>query len=220
MEWEWWDDLPTRVLFLTILLLTNHSSKKWRRMTIQSGQLITSRNQLSTNSGLTPQQVRTSLKKLSSLSTNKLFEANQPQNGFLKSTSEITIKTTNKFTVITINNWNNYQISTNKSTNKQPTTNQQLTTNNNDKNDNNKEREREASPLYLQKIPEQDIEKFTRYYKVSRAQIINKAESLSLWLIKKGKAYKNYKAALQDCLLRDYGRIPEKKHDIFDLVPD
>ena len=53
----------------------------------------------------------------------------------LKSTNEITIDTTNRYSLVTIVNWNEYQsdddISTNKSTksltNKQPTDNQQIT---------------------------------------------------------------------------------------------
>lgn len=54
---------------------------------------------------------------------------------YLKSTSRITIKTTNKYTVITINKWKEYQELTNKITNQQPTNNQPITTNKNDEND-------------------------------------------------------------------------------------
>jgi hypothetical protein len=54
----------------------------------------------------------------------------------LKSTNEITIKTTNKFSIITIVKWEEYQSqdekttnkTTIKTTNKQPTNNQQTTT--------------------------------------------------------------------------------------------
>ena len=54
----------------------------------------------------------------------------------LKSTNEITIKSTNRFSIVTIVNWEKYQINKKQSTNKltnnltnnQPTTNQQLTT--------------------------------------------------------------------------------------------
>lgn len=57
---------------------------------------------------------------------------------YLKSTSRITIKTTNKFSLVKINNWTEYQQvnqQTNQPlTNEQPTTNQQLTTNKNVKN--------------------------------------------------------------------------------------
>ncbi len=57
---------------------------------------------------------------------------------YLKKSKNITIKSTNKFSIITIVNWDTYQTedekTTIKSTNDQPTTNQQLTTNKNVKN--------------------------------------------------------------------------------------
>ena len=60
---------------------------------------------------------------------------------YLKSTNRITIKVTNKFTIISIVNWEGYQKLTNKKdtqlTNHQPTTNQQLTTYNTTKNGKN-----------------------------------------------------------------------------------
>ena len=55
----------------------------------------------------------------------------------LKSTNEITIKTSPQGTVIQIVNYKKYQIVTNEITNEQPTSNQQVTTNKNVKNDNN-----------------------------------------------------------------------------------
>ena len=64
---------------------------------------------------------------------------------YLKSTSRITIKSTNKFSVISVLKWEEYQGSdlkitskiTSKITNHQPATNQPLTTNKNDKKENN-----------------------------------------------------------------------------------
>jgi len=62
---------------------------------------------------------------------------------FLEQNKNLMRKTTNKFSIISIINWYNYQSEenpTNKQlTNKQQTTNKQLTTNKNDKNDKNKE---------------------------------------------------------------------------------
>jgi hypothetical protein len=73
--------------------------------------------------GLSEQQVRTALTKL-------------------KSTGEITSIATNKYTLVTIENWASYQSpdnlatskTTSDSTNEQPTDNQQITTNKNVKN--------------------------------------------------------------------------------------
>ena len=90
VDWEWYHDINTKTLFLHLLLTANHDSKKWQGYLIERGQKITSINHLSSETNLSPQQVRTSLKKL-------------------KSTNEITIKTTNKNTLITILKYSDYQ---------------------------------------------------------------------------------------------------------------
>ena len=117
-KWGWYQSPNMVLLFLHLLLSTNHEKKEWNGIAIGKGQVVTGRKQLSKQTGLSEQQIRTCIKRL-------------------KSTSEITTKTTNKYTIITITNWEDYQnkekISTKKSTksvtNNQPTTNQQATTN-------------------------------------------------------------------------------------------
>ena len=84
---------------------------------INRGQIVVGRKALSESTGISEQSIRTSLEHL-------------------KSTSEITSKSTNKFTIITLCNYEIYQGDENeinqqnpsKLTNDQPTTNQQLTT--------------------------------------------------------------------------------------------
>ena len=113
MEWEWYDDLPTFRLFTHLLLKVNFEKKKWRGIEILPGQIITGRKQLSEETGLSEMQVRTSLTKL-------------------KSTNEITIKSYNRFSMITLVSWLDYQQdnqqNNQQATNKQPTDNQQITT--------------------------------------------------------------------------------------------
>jgi len=116
LDWEWWDDKNVTRLFLTILLSVNWQTKKWHGMTIEKGSVFTSIEHLSKKSGLTMQQTRTTLSKL-------------------KSTGEITIKSTNKGTLVTVENWAKYQFmpeeitneSTSDPTNNQQTTNKQIT---------------------------------------------------------------------------------------------
>jgi len=121
-KWEWYTDINTCHLFIHLLLSANHKQTKWRGQDIKAGQLMTGRKLLSTETGLTEQQIRTSLKRL-------------------ESTSEITINKYNKYSIITVTNWNQYQQKNDKSTsdltNNQPATNQQLTTSNNVNNINN-----------------------------------------------------------------------------------
>lgn len=130
VEWEW-HDMPEMVsVLLHLLLLANHEDSVWHGVTICRGQLVTGRKELSKITGISEQTVRTCLNRL-------------------KSTNEITIQSTNRYSIITICNYDKYQIledvdnqQTNQQTNQQltsnqPTTNQQLTTNKNEKNEKN-----------------------------------------------------------------------------------
>ena len=114
LDWEWWDDKNVTRLFLTILLSANWQTKKWHGMTIEKGSVFTSTEHLSKKSGLTMQQTRTALNKL-------------------KSTGEITIKSTNKGTLVKVENWGKYQFMPEEITNDQ----QQLKKEKNKKNINN-----------------------------------------------------------------------------------
>ena len=130
LEWEWYDDKNAKILFLHLLILANHKDKKWRGITINRGQVLTSLESLSLDIGLSVQQIRTSLTKL--ISTN-----------------EITNKSTSKNRMITINNYNRYQ-DNNKQDNKLVTNEQQagnklVTTTNELKND-KKEKKRFVKP--------------------------------------------------------------------------
>lgn len=128
IEWEWYKDKNTKIIFLHLLLLANHKDNKWQGVLIERGQLITSIEHLSRECGLTLQQTRTALNKL-------------------KTTGEITTKATNKYSLITIENYGLYQDKdedNNKQnngqdntqiTNKQQTNNKQITTNKNEKNE-------------------------------------------------------------------------------------
>jgi len=126
LKWEWHDAPETAHLFVILLLLANHEDEKWHGLTIQRGQILTSRDKLAVHSGLTVQQVRTSLARL-------------------EQTGEICRKTTNRFSVITISNYDRYQVreaypqptNNQQTTSNQPTVNQQSTTNKNDKNEKN-----------------------------------------------------------------------------------
>ena len=114
LDWEWYKDYPVRILFEHLLLTANYEEKKWKGQQINKGQLITSIAHLSEQTGLSVQEVRTALEKL-------------------KSTNEITNKSTNKGRVITIENYTFYQggdFESNKQINKQ--INRRSTTNNND----------------------------------------------------------------------------------------
>lgn len=124
VDWEWYTDHNTFRVFIHLLLTANHKDKKYRGMDLKSGSIVTSRDILAIATGLSVRQVRTALDKL-------------------KSTSELTIKTSPQGTIIQIVNYCKYQIETNELTNERPTNDQQTTSNKND----NKERNTKYSFL-------------------------------------------------------------------------
>jgi len=116
LEWEWYSDNNCFRLFLHLLLKANHKEKRFKGIELKVGSIVTSRDLLARETGLSSQQIRTALTKL--ISTN-----------------EITSVTSSQGTIIQIVSYEKYQVSTNEITNGQPTSNQQSTTNNNVKNE-------------------------------------------------------------------------------------
>jgi hypothetical protein len=112
LEWEWYSDNNCFRLFLHLLLKANHKEKRFKGLELKVGSIVTSRDLLARETGLTSQQIRTALTKL--ISTN-----------------EITSVTSSQGTIIQIVSYEKYQVPTNEITNEQPTSNQQSTTNNN-----------------------------------------------------------------------------------------
>jgi hypothetical protein len=90
LSWEWYGDLAVRVLFIHILLNCRYQSGRWQGVDLQPGQLPTSLPNLSAGAGLSMQQTRTALKKLSS-------------------TGEITDTSTNAYRLITVVKWRDWQ---------------------------------------------------------------------------------------------------------------
>lgn len=90
MEWEWYGNINTKILFIHCLLKANWKSGKFEGTTVPRGSFVTSIKQLSLELGLTNDEIRTALKHL------------------IK-TGEVTKQTTNKYTVITVSNYHLYQ---------------------------------------------------------------------------------------------------------------
>lgn len=64
VNWQWYTDIPVRILFEHLILTANWFDSKWRDITIRRGQRLTSREHLSLETGLSVRQVRTALEKL------------------------------------------------------------------------------------------------------------------------------------------------------------
>jgi hypothetical protein len=129
-DWEWFNISEMVHLFIYLLLNANHEDGEWRGVKIQRGQILTGLKTLNERTKISFQTLRTCLKRL-------------------EKTKEINIQVTNKYSIITICNYESYQNGqqiTNKQANKELTSNQQatnkqLTTNNNKNNNNNGNKE-------------------------------------------------------------------------------
>ena len=115
LEWEWYSDNNCFRLFIHLLLKANHKERRFKGIELEIGSIVTSRDLLSKETGLSGQQIRTALNKL--ISTN-----------------EITSVSSSQGTIIQVVNYEKYQVPTNEITNEQPASNQRVTTNKNIKN--------------------------------------------------------------------------------------
>ena len=108
LQWRWYKDANTLRVFLHLLLCANYTDCEFEIHKIKRGQLVTGRKKLSEALKMSEREVRTAL-------------------NHLKSTNDITIRTTSKYSIITIVNYEELQVSTNSLTINQPTSNQQST---------------------------------------------------------------------------------------------
>lgn len=108
VQWGWYQDSVVKDVFLHLLIVAAYKDGYFMGHKITPGQAIVGTEKMANELGFSRQQVRTALKKL-------------------ESTGEISQKSTNKFTIITIENWSEYQIVEDITTNEQPTDNHQVT---------------------------------------------------------------------------------------------
>lgn len=122
IDWEWYKDANVFRVFIHLVLKANHEDRQWQGIVIKRGERVTSIDNLSEEVGLTPMQIRTAITKL-------------------KRTGEITSRATNKYSVVTVAKYNEYQVDNKQDnkriTSKQQADNKQITTNKNEKNDKN-----------------------------------------------------------------------------------
>ena len=89
-KWEWYRDVPCKILFLHLLLKANYEDTTFQNIYIKRGSLISSIRNLSYETGLTISQIRTAIKKLTL-------------------SGEIATKSQAEYTVITVLNYEAYQ---------------------------------------------------------------------------------------------------------------
>jgi uncharacterized phage protein (TIGR02220 family) len=151
LNWEWYDDVNTKILFIHCLLKANHMDKKWRGFNIERGSFVTSINNLSTETSLSNQQVRTSLAKL-------------------ENTGEVTRQATKHFTKLSICNYGTYQNDekiNNTPVNKQ-VTNEQQTSNKRVTTTKERKKEKKEENKGIQEVLNYLNEKTKKNYRVAR----------------------------------------------------
>lgn len=90
LDWGWYTDQNTKALFIHCLLKANYTDKNWRGTPVPRGSFISSISTLAAELGLSERAIRTAITHL-------------------KSTGELTSKSTNKFTLFTVENYELYQ---------------------------------------------------------------------------------------------------------------
>jgi len=121
VDWEWYDDINTKTVFFHLLLTANYENKRWRGIELEAGSRIVSLHGLSDETGLSIWQVRRALSNL-------------------ENTNEIIKQTTNRYTVVKLAKWADYQCNT---TSKPQTNHKQTATDKEVK----KERSKDIPPL-------------------------------------------------------------------------
>jgi hypothetical protein len=103
LDWEWYKDANTKAVFFHLLLMANYKPTEYKNIIIDRGECVITVKEICDSLNLTAQQTRTALEHL-------------------KSTNNITIKTTNKYSVVTVVSYDKWQgKSTNKTTLNQQT---------------------------------------------------------------------------------------------------
>lgn len=194
LGWRWYKTPNTFRLFVHLILRANFCERDYEKITVKRGQLVTSVATLCRELKMSPRSVRTSLEHL-------------------KSTNEVTVETTSKYSLITVNNYEKYQTATNiptndrKASDKQPTSFRQQ-----DK----KEKEiKEFKRIYYKGrentlapqgqfenvfLTESELDRLRQDYPMIYQ---DKIERLSVYIASTGKQYQNHYAVLTDWLKAD-----------------
>ena len=92
LEWEWFDNSHMVHIWIYFLLKANYQDSKWHGIDVPRGSLVTSIDSISKATKLSSREVRTCLTRL-------------------KTTGEVIIKTTNRYSIVTICNYDSYNVS-------------------------------------------------------------------------------------------------------------
>ena len=187
LNWQWYKDANVFVLFIDLLLDANYEDSKVGFLVIKRGQCLTSLKRMSERTGLSYREIRTSLSKL-------------------EKSGEIDKQATNRYTIITINNYNDYQDIDKQKTNKRQTK------------DNIKENKEEKEYINRKEIYKEKYGIFKNvllsndeYLKLQERfkDYQEKIDNLSSYIASKGVKYKSHYATILNWSRKDDTNIPK-----------
>ena len=203
LDWEWWDDLNTFRVWMTILLSVNHEPKKWRGIVINEGEMLTSYTALSQKCNMSVRSVRTAI-------------------NHLKSTGELTCESTKNYTVIKVLKWGYFQglsdsgdtptdiPSDKRPTNDRQTTDKRPTSNKNDKNDKNVKNDKKKEVFIRPSLD--DVREYIaqNYLPVDPERFFDYYEANG-WKISGKSKMKDWKAAIRNWSHREQEKLKERQ---------
>lgn len=96
LDWEWYSNINTCRLFIHMILRANWKEGRFEGKIIPRGSFVSSYPTLEKETQLTNREIRTAI-------------------DHLKATGELTVKTSNRYSIFTINNYNQYQVADSQS---------------------------------------------------------------------------------------------------------
>lgn len=174
-DWKWWSEPLTAYFFLNLILMANHKDRYVGGTKVKRGQLLAGREYLAKETFMSEKQVRIRL-------------------GRLQKSEEISILSTHKGSLITINNYNTYQAEASNDssqkiknkkgqpfTNHRPNQGHKRAINNNDNellNDKKNILINSLKSIYTAEFPNAtDLESFTNNFESLKQNIIKKIKS-------------------------------------------
>ncbi len=133
-EWGWYDKSEMVHIFLHLLLNASVSDKVWHGKEIKRGQVITGRKRISAETGISERTIRTCLQRLIE-------------------TGEIEIESTNKYSIVTICNYECYQCGISESDQQESTERPSVKTPKKTKEEIKADTERRMKEFYTSLIP-------------------------------------------------------------------
>lgn len=201
LNWRWYQDANTMRVFIHLLLKANYKDNDFEKTSVKRGQLITSQSHLAEDLKISVKNVRTALEHL-------------------KSTGEVAVQTTAKYSIITINNYNEYQkvadilAGEGQANGRQAAgEGQQYKNSKKEKNSkNSKKREGTLAPFGQFRnvlLTQSELDELTSKYPNDCQK---KIERLSRYLASTGKHFENHYATLVDWIEQDGVTQPKKEN--------